>query len=142
MPKRSAKAVWEGNLTNGTGRISLESGLFKGPYSFGSRFRSNAGTNPEEMIAGAHAGCFSMALSAMLSEDGYIVQSIETSAAVYIEEDDGDFEITRIELKTDAKIHDIDNKTFVEYANKAKNGCPVSKALVAVKTIELEAKLI
>ena len=142
MPKRSAKAVWEGNLSSGTGRISLESGLFKGPYSFGSRFKSNAGTNPEEMIAGAHAACFSMALSAMLSEDGYVVQSIETSAVVYIEEIDGDFEITRIELKTNAKIQGIDNKTFVEYANKAKSGCPVSKALAAVKTIKLDAKLI
>lgn len=141
MPKRSAKALWEGNLIKGTGRISLESGLFKGPYSFGSRFKSNAGTNPEELIAAAHAGCFSMALSGMLSDAGFSVVSIETNASVTIEQVDNDFEITGILLKTDAKVQDIDDKTFLEYANKAKAGCPVSKALRAVP-VALEAKLL
>jgi osmotically inducible protein OsmC len=142
MPKRSARAVWEGNLAKGTGRVSLESGLFRGPYSFGSRFRTGAGTNPEELIAAAHAACFSMALSALLSEDGYAVESIDTSASVNIEEVEGSYEITSINLQTEAKVSDIDSKTFKEYAEKAKNGCPVSKALRAVRKIELEARLI
>ncbi len=142
MSKRSARAIWEGNLVKGTGTISLESGLFKGSYSFGSRFKTGAGTNPEELIAGAHAGCFSMALSGILSDDGYLVDSIDTVAVVKIEEVNGGFEITQIDLKTEAKIQKIDEKTFLEYANKAKEGCPVSKALKAVKTINLEAKLI
>jgi len=142
MPKRKAKAVWEGNLTAGTGRISLESGLFKGPYSFGSRFRSGAGTNPEELIAAAHAGCFSMALSAILTEAGYEVKTIETSATVRIEEIDGSFEIDEIVLTTEAGVNGVDYETFLDYANKAKEGCPVSKALKAVKNIRLEAKLL
>ena len=141
MPKRSARAVWEGNLIKGTGRLSLESGLFKGPYSFGSRFKSNAGTNPEELIAAAHAGCFSMALSGMLSDAGYTVLNIETNASVSIDQVDSDFEITGILLKTEAKVQDIDEKTFLEYAAKAKAGCPVSKALRAVPVL-LEAKLL
>jgi lipoyl-dependent peroxiredoxin len=142
MPKRSARAVWEGNLAKGTGRVSLESGLFRGPYSFGSRFKTSAGTNPEELIAAAHAACFSMALSALLSEDGYLVESIDTSAAVNIEDVGGSYEITSINLQTEAKVTGIDSQTFREYAEKAKIGCPVSKALRAVGKIELEAKLI
>ncbi len=142
MAKRSARAVWEGNLQKGTGRISLESGLFKGPYSFGSRFKSAAGTNPEELIAAAHAGCFSMALSGMLSEDGYVVDNIDTTASVRIEETDGGFEITEIVLDTAAKINGITSDMFGDYAKRAKEGCPVSKALKAVKTIRLNARLL
>jgi lipoyl-dependent peroxiredoxin len=142
MAKRSARAVWEGNLQKGTGRISLESGLFKGPYSFGSRFKSAAGTNPEELIAAAHAGCFSMALSGMLSEDGYVVENIDTTASVKIEEQEGGFEITEIVLDTAAKINGITGEMFVDYADKAKEGCPVSKALKAVKTVRLNARLL
>lgn len=141
MPKRSARALWEGNLIKGTGRLSLESGLFKGPYSFGSRFKSNAGTNPEELIAAAHAGCFSMALSGMLSDAGYTVLSIETNASVSIDQVDSGFEITGILLRTEAEVQDIDEKTFLDYAGKAKEGCPVSKALKAVPVL-LEAKLL
>jgi lipoyl-dependent peroxiredoxin len=142
MPKRSARAVWEGNLAKGTGRVALESGLFKGPYSFGSRFKTSAGTNPEELLAAAQSACFSMALTAMLSEDGYPVESIDTTAAVTIEEVDGNNEITTINIKTEAKVGNIDSATFKEYAEKAKNGCPVSRALRAVKKTELEARLI
>ncbi len=141
MPKRSARAIWEGNLSKGTGRISLESGLFKGPYSFGSRFKSNAGTNPEELIAAAHAGCFSMALSGMLSEEGYSVLTIDTSASISIEQVGEGFEITGIVLKTEAIVKDITEKKFLDIASKAKEGCPVSKALKAVP-ISLEAKLL
>jgi lipoyl-dependent peroxiredoxin len=142
MPKRSARAVWEGSLARGTGRVSLESGLFKGPYSFGSRFRTNAGTNPEELIAAAHAACFSMALSSLLSEDGYQVVSIDTSASVTIEDTEDGPEITAINLQTEAKVEGMEDTAFREYAEKAKAGCPVSKALRAVRKIELEAKLI
>ncbi len=142
MPKRSAQAVWEGNLLNGTGKVSVESGLFKGPYSFNSRFKTGAGTNPEELIAAAHAGCFSMALSGILTDNGFKVESIETSANVFVEPVEDGFEITRIDLETKGEVLDITKDKFAELAMLAKVGCPVSKALKAVKTINLKAELL
>ncbi len=140
MITRRASAVWEGNLKDGKGTMSLGSGAFEGAYSFASRFESGPGTNPDELIGAAHAGCFSMALSARLTQAGYAPQSISTDAAVYLESSGGGFEITRIDLKTVAMVPDIDEATFLEHANIAKEGCPVSKALQGVE-ISLEAEL-
>jgi osmotically inducible protein OsmC len=141
MPTRNAQAVWEGDLKGGKGSIKLGSGAFSGSYSFGTRFENAPGTNPEELIAAAHAGCFSMALSAMLGGAGFKPQSIQTTAKVTIDKVGDGFKITKILLQTEARIPSIDEKTFMEYANKAKSGCPVSQALSATP-IEMEAKLL
>ena len=141
MPTRSAEAVWEGGLKDGKGRVKLGSGAFEGAYSFGTRFESAPGTNPEELIGAAHAGCFSMALSAGLGRANITPQRIHTTAKVDLEKVGEGFKITRIKLTTEAKIPGIDEKTFLEHANKAKAGCPVSQALAGTQ-IELDAKLV
>ena len=140
MPVRSAQARWEGNLKDGAGTMKLASGAYEGKYSFGSRFEENPGANPEEMIAAAHAGCFSMALSAGLGKSGFNPQSVETSAKVHLTKDDAGFSISRIDLTTVAVVPDIDEATFMEHANGAKANCPVSRALAAVE-ITLDATL-
>ncbi|MEZ5359688.1 MAG: OsmC family protein [Candidatus Zixiibacteriota bacterium] len=140
MPVRKANAVWEGELLKGKGTMSVESGAFSGKYSVGSRFDSNPGTNPEELIAAAHAGCFSMAFSAILGKNGFTPKSIKTEAKVHIDKDGDGFTITKIELSTVADIPGIDNDSFMKHANEAKEGCPVSRAL-AGPTISLTAKL-
>ena len=141
MPVRTAKAQWDGNLQQGRGRMSFGSGAFDGAYSFASRFADGTGTNPEELIAAAHAGCFSMALSAGLGKGGFNPESVRTSAKVHIEKQAEGFSITRIELDTEAKVPGIDAAKFQEFAESAKKGCPVSKALAATP-ITLTAKLI
>ena len=141
MPVRSAQARWEGSLKDGAGTMKLASGAYEGKYSFGSRFEENPGANPEEMIAAAHAGCFSMALSAGLGKSGFSPQSVETSAKVHLTKDDAGFSISRIDLKTQAVVPDIDEATFMEHANGAKANCPVSRALAAVE-ITLDATLV
>jgi osmotically inducible protein OsmC len=140
MPVRNAVAVWEGNLKNGKGRMKLGSGAFEGNYSFASRFEQGSGTNPEELIAAAHAGCFSMALSMMLEKAGYTVDHIHTVANVHIDKAGEGFKITTIELETEGKVPGIDEKTFMEHAEAAKKNCPVSMALAGVQ-IKLQAKL-
>jgi lipoyl-dependent peroxiredoxin len=137
---RSATAIWEGNLPQGKGMIKTASGSFSGGYSFPSRFESGTGTNPEELIAAAHAGCFSMALSHMLAEAGHTAQSVETTANVKLEKTEAGFAITSIELKTVGVVPGIDEATFMKLANDAKGGCPVSKALASVP-MTLDAKL-
>lgn len=141
MPIRTAQAEWKGNLPHGQGTMKLGSGAFEGAYSFSSRFEEGTGTNPEELIAAAHAGCFSMALSGILSEAGFEPKSVKTTAEVSIEKVEGGFAITQIELRTEADILDIDDAIFQEKANAAKLGCPVSKLLTGAK-ITLEAKLV
>ncbi len=141
MPTRNADAEWNGDLKGGKGRMKLAGGAYDGQYSFGSRFESGPGTNPEELIAAAHAGCFSMALSHGLAQAGHTPQSVRTTAKVTLEKGDAGFSITRIELDTQAKVPGIDNATFQQQAQKAKEGCPVSKALAATK-IELKATLV
>ncbi len=140
MPVRIADAQWKGNLREGTGTVRLGSGAFEGRYSFTSRFEEGTGTNPEELIAAAHAGCYSMALSAGLEAAGFAPDEVSTTAKVKIEKDDGGFSITEIHLITKAKIPGIDEKTFSEHAEDAKIGCPVSKALASV-VITLDATL-
>ena len=141
MPVRKASAVWEGDIKGGNGKVSLGSGAFEGRYSFGSRFEEAAGTNPEELIGAAHAGCFSMALSGGLGRGGHTPKRIATTAKVHIEKVGEGFSITRIELDCEAEVPGIDDATFQDFANKAKEGCPVSKALAGTQ-ITLNAKLV
>jgi lipoyl-dependent peroxiredoxin len=140
MPVRTAEAAWQGKLRDGQGRLRLGSGAYDGPYSFASRFEQGPGTNPEELIAAAHAGCFSMALPFMLEQAGYTPERIQTAAMVSLERVGEGFKITAINLETEARVPDIDEKTFLEKAEAAKNGCPVSQALAGVE-INLQVKL-
>ena len=140
MPVRTAVAVWEGNLKKGKGTMKLGSGAFEGSYSFASRFEQGPGTNPEELIAAAHAGCFSMALSMMLENAGYTIDTIHTVAKVHIDKAGEGFKITTIELETEGKVPGIDEKTFMKHAEDAKKNCPVSMALTGVQ-IKLQARL-
>jgi lipoyl-dependent peroxiredoxin len=141
MPVRQSHAVWKGGLKDGKGTIKLGSGAFEGQYSFSTRFEEGKGTNPEELIASAEAGCFSMALSAGLGKAGFTPESIQTTAKVSLEKQGEGFAITRIDLVTEAKIPNIDQATFRKHAEDAKAGCPVSKALSGTK-ISLDAKLL
>ena len=141
MATRTAEAVWEGTLREGAGRVKLGSGAFEGPYSFRSRFEEGTGTNPEELIGAAHAGCFSMALSAGLSRAKLTPRRIRTTARVHLESVDGGFRLTRIELDTEAEVPGLDAKAFTEHAETAKKTCPVSVALAAVP-ISLTARLL
>ena len=140
MAVRTAEALWEGNLLKGKGMIKLGSGAFEGGYSFSSRFESGAGTNPEELIGAAHAGCFSMALSFMLEKAGYKPERVHTTAKVSIDKAGEGFRITTIELDTSARVPGIDEKKFLEQAEAASRGCPVSQALAGT-TIKLKAGL-
>jgi len=141
MPVRQAHAVWKGGLKDGKGTIKLGSGAFEGQYSFATRFEEGNGTNPEELIGAAHAGCFSMAFSAGLGKAGYTPESIQTTAKVTLDKQGEGFAITRIDLICEAKIPNIDENTFKQQAEGAKANCPVSKALTGVK-INLDAKLL
>lgn len=139
MTVRSAQAVWNGTLREGDGSVRGESGFFEVPYSFGSRFEEAKGSNPEELIAAAHAGCFSMFLSAQLTKEGHPPTRIRTTAKVHLEAGPT---ITRIELETEGVVPGIDQVTFDTIALRAKEGCPVSKALAAVETISLSSRLL
>ncbi len=141
MPKRTANARWEGSLQDGNGTMRMASGAYEGPYSFQSRFEEGDGTNPEELIAAAHAGCFSMALSGELGRAGHEPESVETEATVHLEKVTEGFAIKRIVLRTRAHVPGIDESAFQEAAQAAKAGCPVSQALAAVESIEVEAEL-
>lgn len=140
MAIRSASAVWKGDLRGGRGSVSTESGAVDGPYTFKSRFEDGPETNPEELIGAAHAGCYSMALANILSGAGHTPDSISTTAAVKLEMLDGGPTITSVALTTRGQVPGIDEATFLEHAEAAKAGCPVSRALGAV-TITLDAAL-
>ena len=130
---RTASAQWSGGLKDGKGKISTQSGALKDqPYGFATRFEGVPGTNPEELIGAAHAGCFTMALSLILGEAGLTAESMETTAKVTLESVEGGFAITAIHLSLKGKVPGADEAKFTELANKAKAGCPVSKALSAV----------
>ena len=142
MPTRKAEAEWEGNLAEGSGRLKVGSGAFEGPYSFKSRFEEGqAATNPEELLGAAHAGCFTMALTAQLSRAGIKPKRIHTEARVKLEKVGEAFSITQIELETEAEIPDVDDASFQKYALDAKQNCPLSKALAATQ-INMTAKLL
>ena len=140
MPTRSADATWTDNLSDGNGTMMLESGAYEGAYSFRSRFEDGAGSNPEELIAAAHAGCYSMALSNVLDEAGYDPEAVDTTADVTLRMVDEEPTITGIHLNTEATVPDIDDDAFQEHAEAAKEGCPVSKALAGTE-ITLDASL-
>ena len=141
MPVRRSEAEWRGNLREGSGRVKLGSGAFEGSYSFPSRFEEGKGTNPEELLGAAHAGCYSMALSAGLSKAGHPPTRVHTVARVHLEKVGEGFGITRIELECEAEVPGISAAAFQEQAEGAKKGCPVSKALAATE-ISLKAKLL
>lgn len=140
MPKRNANARWEQGLKDGKGKMSFGSGAFEGAYSFSSRFEEGTGTNPEELIAAAHAGCFSMALSGALEKEGFRPKSVETKATAILEKQDAGFTITTMELNTVAEVPGIEDAKFQEIADGAKANCPVSRALKGVN-IKLDATL-
>ena len=141
MAKRTASAVWEGTLREGKGTVKLGSGAFEGPYSFVSRFEEGTGTNPEELVGAAHAGCFSMALAAGLTKAGHNPTRISTNANVSLEKVGEGFKITTIELNTEGEVPGINEATFLEFAETAKKNCPVSQALAGVE-IKLNATLL
>ncbi len=137
---KKAWARWKGGIKDGGGTISTETGVLKeAPYGFNARFEGGKGTNPEELIGAAHAGCFSMALSLMLGEAGLVVEIIDTHAAVSLDKIGSGYEITASHLTVSAKVPNVDDATFQEIANRAKAGCPVSKLLNA--RITMDAKL-
>ena len=139
---RSASAVWHGGLKDGKGTLSTQSGTLKDTqYSFGSRFETGVGTNPEELIAAAQAGCFTMALSAQLTDAGLTPDSLETTAAVTLDKTEDGPTVTKIHLKTKTKIPGVEKEQFDELAKKAKEGCPISRLLKAAD-ITLDAQLV
>lgn len=140
MPTRTAEAEWNGDLPKGSGTMSFGSGAFEGAYTFSSRFEEGEGTNPEELIAAAHAGCFSMFLAGVLGKAGHEASSVRTNARVSIDKDDGGFSITRSDLSTEVSVEGVGEEELQGYAEEAKDGCPVSRALGAIE-VGLEAKL-
>ena len=139
MAVRFAEAQWQGTLKEGKGHLKVESGLFEGPYTWADRFADGGGTNPEELIGAAHAGCYTMFLSAILTRNNVPPTNINTKASVHL--GDGPT-ITRIDLDVEATVPGVDDATFQEYAAEAKAKCPVSKALAAVEEIVLNARLV
>jgi osmotically inducible protein OsmC len=141
MATRNGSAEWRGDLQNGSGQLTVGDGVFQGQYSFASRFEEGEGTNPEELIAAAHASCFAMALSNILAEHGHQPESVRTTARVHLRNVDGAPTIAKIELDVEARVPDLDEDHFREHAEEAKAGCPVSRALAGVPDIELSARL-
>ena len=141
MPTRSGSAVWKGDLQGGEGNLAVGEGVFEGAYSFKSRFEDGEGTNPEELIAAAHAACFAMAFSNTLAGEGHTPESVEAHARVVLKEVDGAPTIARIELTAEGSVPGIDEDEYQRLAEQAKKDCPVSRALSGVHEIRLEATL-
>ena len=141
MPIRTASARWEGNLTEGSGTVKTGKGGYQGNYSFKSRFEEGEGTNPEELIAAAHSGCFSMAFSKGLADAGFTPTSVDTTAKVHLDKTDAGFGVSRIELDTVGDVPGIDDDTFQKIAEGAKENCPISRLLSPGAAISLTAKL-
>jgi lipoyl-dependent peroxiredoxin len=141
MPVRTAEAVWDGSLREGKGKMKFGKGMFEGPFTWSSRFENAEGTNPEELLGAAHAGCYSMALSSGLGKAGFTPVTIHTLARVTIEKVGGHDRITRIHLETEASVPGISNEQFQQIAENTRTGCPVSNALASVP-ITLSATLI
>jgi lipoyl-dependent peroxiredoxin len=140
MPVRTSSAEWEGSIQDGKGKMRLGDGVYEGSYSYGSRFKDSPGTNPEELLGAAHAGCFSMALAGGISKAGFKVKRIKTTAKVNIQLAERGWKITNIDLETVAVVPEIEEMKFQQLAEEAKNNCPVSQALASVP-ISLDAKL-
>ena len=141
MPIRKAHARWEGTLEEGRGTVDFGNGAFKGAYSFASRFETGVGTNPEELLGAAHAGCFAMALSLVLGRAGFKPDYVDATANVTVSPRDGGFKITGSHIVCEARVPGIDRATFVQHAEAAKASCPVSQALAGTE-ITLEAELV
>lgn len=141
MASRNGSAVWNGDLKGGGGELTVGDGVFSGAYSFSSRFEEGEGTNPEELIAAAHAACYSMAFANILSQAGHEPRSVNTTARVHLRQVDGKPTIARIELEVEGSVEGIDEETFRRHAEEAKAGCPVSRALAGVPEIALSARL-
>ena len=141
MATRNGSAQWRGDLQGGEGTLTVGDGVFEGDYSFSSRFEEGEGTNPEELIAAAHAACYSMALSNILAEGGHRPESVRTTAKVHLRNVDGAPTIARIDLDVEGRAGDIDEEHFRKHAEEAKAGCPVSRALAGVPDIQLTARL-
>lgn len=142
MATRNGSAEWKGDLKGGSGTVRVGDGVFEGAYSFSSRFEEGEGTNPEELIAAAHASCFAMALSNIMAEDGHPPDSVRAEAKVELRNVDGAPTLARIDLEVEGSVPDIDTDAFRSYAEKAKDGCPVSRALASVPEIEVSARLV
>jgi len=141
MATRNGSAEWQGDLRSGSGELVVGDGSWRGDYSFASRFEEGAGTNPEELLAAAHAACFSMALANILAQHEHAPRSVRTRARVHLRNVDGQPTIQQIELDVEADVADIDEEHFREHAEEAKAGCVVSRALAGVEEIELTARL-
>jgi lipoyl-dependent peroxiredoxin len=141
MATRTGSAEWRGDLKSGSGELTVGDGVFTGAYSFSSRFEDGDGTNPEELIAAAHAGCFTMSLSNMLAEHGHDPEWVRTVATVHLRQSDEGPAITLIELDTEGRVAEIDEQHFAEHAEEAKAGCLVSRALAGVKEMTVTARL-
>jgi lipoyl-dependent peroxiredoxin len=141
MPTSTANAVWEGGLKTGNGKFTAQSGAFQGSYNFGTRFEGEKGTNPEELIAAAHAACLSMALAAGLEQAGTPPKRIATTAKCTVEKAGDGFKITRMKLDVRGEVPGIDAARFTQAAQAAKDGCPVSKALNGNVQLEVDARL-
>lgn len=135
MAERTAKATWNGTLTDGEGTMALGSGAFEGKFSFATRMGDEPGTNPEELIGAALAGCYTMALNATLGKEGFTINGITTNAKVHFGKDDAGFAISKIDLVTEAKVQGIDDAKFQEIAAKVKTTCPVSRALTGTEIV-------
>jgi lipoyl-dependent peroxiredoxin len=142
MTTRTSSARWQGDLKSGNGSLALGSGAFEGRYNFTSRFEEGVGTNPEELIAAAHAACFSMALSNMLATAGFTPDFVETNATAHLGKVDGNLAITRIDLVTTGSVPNIDESEFLKHAEAARTGCIISRALGGVGEITLDATLV
>src|ERR687897_3289529 len=141
MATRNASATWKGNLMEGDGRMALGSGSWEGPFTFKSRFEDGQGTNPEELIGAAEAGCFTMQLASTLSEAGHAVESVHTDAKVHIRNIDGNPTISQIELVTRGRVPGLDEETFKKTADETREVCIVSRALAGVSEISVDAAL-
>jgi osmotically inducible protein OsmC len=141
MATRNGSAEWRGDLQQGSGDLTVGDGVFSGQYSFASRFEEGEGTNPEELIGAAHAACFSMALANVLATNGHQADSVRTTARVHLRMVDGNPTLNQIDLDTEVAAPGLDESEFQRYAQEAKEGCPVSRALAGVNEIRLNARL-
>ena len=141
MTIRNGSAEWHGNVESGSGTVTVGDGVFEGPYSYDSRFGEGKGTNPEQLIAAAHASCFTMALSNILSAAGHPPESLRTNARVQLRNIEGAPTLARIDLETEGHVPGVDEQQFKDYAEQAKSACPVSRALAGIPEIVLTTKL-
>jgi osmotically inducible protein OsmC len=141
MTARNGTAEWRGDVESGSGTVTVGNGVFEGPYSFASRFGEGDGTNPEQLIAAAHAACFTMALSNLLSTEGHVPDSLHTAAHVQLRNIEGSPTLARMDLETEGRVPGVEEDEFRRYAEQAKQECPVSRALAGIPEITLTATL-